>query len=519
MLKFHVPDKDFSRASLRLRATNPAKLFGEIISNPKEANIDDVIVFAKKSTINDVRYAVENNIKFIFDICDDQFEDFKYKELFSYACENCSAITVPTNKMKSLCEKKTAKKSYKILESYERESKLPQFDPGNTLNILFYGTYDNFDAVPWIELIDQLKKLNIEFKINALINSASIRKVNSPNIKIYEWSFERQTNFLDQCDIVLLPFKNNKKNISTKSPNRIVEAINRGKFVITNYGVNSYEEFKDFIFLDDYDKIVEGIVWTLSNKKEVIRKISEGQKFIHQNYNLTSVSNSWRCVYETLLGETTMAKELVNIIKKYDMNGFRGKYDNYGKHLGGWGTDKDESHSYCDYYESMLNSYRESDVSVLEIGTNYGCSAILWHDFLPKSKMLLLDIQETMNPKCWDIMDNDRFTYANCDAYDEETPSEVVDLFPDGFDIIFDDGPHTMKSQKKCIKHYLPMLNKNGVMFIEDVQSVDDFDELQKFFDETKKTLEGNYSCERVDLRYVKDRYDDLIFVIKRVDK
>ena len=518
MLKFHVPDKDFSRASLRLRATNPAKLFGEIISNPQEANAEDVIVFAKKSTINDIRYAVENNIKFIFDICDDQFEDIKYKKLFSYACEHCSAITVPTNKMKSLCEQKTTKKSYKILESYERESKSPHFNPGDILNILFYGTYDNFDAVPWIELIDQLKNLNVKFKINALINSASSRKVNSPNMEIYEWSFERQTNFLDQCDIVLLPFKNNEKNISTKSPNRVVEAINRGKFVITNYGVNSYEELQEFIFLDDYDRIVEGIVWTLSNKNAVIRKISEGQTFIHQNYNLTSVSNSWRYVYETLLGETAMTNELVNIIKKYDMNGFRGKYDNSGRHLGGWGTDKDEAHSYCDYYESLLNSYKENDVSLLEIGTNYGCSAIMWHDFLPKAKLLLLDIQETINAKCWEIMDNDRFTYANCDAYDLDSVEEVKKLFPNGFDIIFDDGPHTLESQKICIENYLPLLKTGGVMCIEDVQKIEHFDDLEKRFNEVVETLDGEFILDKVDLRSKKNRYDDLIFVIKKID-
>jgi len=116
-------------------------------------------------------------------------------------------------------------------------------------------------------------------------------------------------------------------------------------------------------------------------------------------------------------------------------------------------------------------------------------------------------------------MDNDRFTYANCDAYDEDTPEEVRGVVPGGFDIIFDDGPHTVKSQKECIEYYLPMLNNNGTMFIEDIQSVDDFDELQNTFDEVKGTLPGNYSCERVDLRYVKDRYDDLIFVINRVDE
>ena len=33
------------------------------------------------------------------------------------------------------------------------------------------------------------------------------------------------------------------------------------------------------------------------------------------------------------------------------------------------------------------------------------------------------------------------------------------------------------------------------------------------------ETLDGEYTCENVDLRHVKDRYDDLIFVVKRVDE
>ena len=137
--------------------------------------------------------------------------------------------------------------------------------------------------------------------------------------------------------------------------------------------------------------------------------------------------------------------------------------------------------------------------------------------FFQNLKMLLLDIQETMNSKCWDIMDNDRFTYANCDAYDEDSPAEVKNIFPGGFDLIFDDGPHTLDSQKKCIEYYLPMLNVDGTMFIEDVQKVEDFDQLQSHFEFILESCEGEYESESVDLRYVKDRYDDLIFAIKRI--
>ena len=62
------------------------------------------------------------------------------------------------------------------------------------------------------------------------------------------------------------------------------------------------------------------------------------------------------------------------------------------------------------------------------------------------------------------------------------------------------------------------MLNKGGTMYIEDVQEVEWFEGLQETFDEVKESLDGGILVS-VDLRYVKDRYDDLIFVIKRVDE
>ena len=53
-------------------------------------------------------------------------------------------------------------------------------------------------------------------------------------------------------------------------------------------------------------------------------------------------------------------------------------------------------------------------------------------------------------------------------------------------------------------------------MCIEDIQRVEDFDDLEKCFNDL--ILNGSFTLERVDLRDKKNRYDDLIFVIKRVD-
>ena len=56
-----------------------------------------------------------------------------------------------------------------------------------------------------------------------------------------------------------------------------------------------------------------------------------------------------------LIKTKSMKNQLVEIIEKYDMNGFAGQWDGFGRHIGGWGTDKNDWHGFCDYYEK--NTY------------------------------------------------------------------------------------------------------------------------------------------------------------------
>ena len=298
MLKFYVPDKNSARSSSRLRASIPAENYGKVISNIHDIEDGDIVVFSKKSSIPEIQYVMNRDIKFIFDICDDQFKDPAYVNLFSYACSHCDLITVPSQTMKELAEYYTNKKVFITLEPYERERRQSFFSPSDVLKILFFGSVDNFSAVPWQDIVNGLASNNIKFKLDAIINYQSMYDVNESFFQTHEWSFDKQTKLLDECDLVLLPFKNNSKNISTKSPNRIVESINRGKFVVTNYGVDSYKDFKNFIFLDNYDKLVDGILWSLNNKEEVIQKIVDGQKYIDDNYSVDSVSETWKQAYE-----------------------------------------------------------------------------------------------------------------------------------------------------------------------------------------------------------------------------
>jgi hypothetical protein len=80
---------------------------------------------------------------------------------------------------------------------------------------------------------------------------------------------------------------------------------------------------------------------------------------------------------------------------------------------------------------------------------------------------------------------------------------------------MLDDGPHTLESMCKFIQLYLQLLEDDGILIIEDVQSMDWIDILKKEVPNELKQFIKVY-----DLRHKKNRYDDIVFTVdKRIGK
>jgi cephalosporin hydroxylase len=174
-------------------------------------------------------------------------------------------------------------------------------------------------------------------------------------------------------------------------------------------------------------------------------------------------------------------------------------------------TDKNTYHSYLSLYQQLLESKRETAKNVLEIGIYNGGSIKLWSDFFINATVYGLDINNLDN--VWvDIKNNDRIVlYINSDAYDEN-------LFKTRFlekgikcDFMLDDGPHTLNSMKTFIKLYSQIMADDGILIIEDVQDWSWIDILKNEVPEELKQF-----IEVYDLRHIKNRYDDIVFVINK---
>ena len=175
-------------------------------------------------------------------------------------------------------------------------------------------------------------------------------------------------------------------------------------------------------------------------------------------------------------------------------------------------TDKETRHSYLPLYQELLINKKYTAKNVLEVGILRGGSIKLWHDFFTNATIYGLDIIK--NKDIWDgIKNNDRIKLGRFDAYDESFFNNHF-LNQVKFDFMLDDGPHTLESMKQFIRLYSQVMTDDGILIIEDVQSMDWLNILYTEVPEHLKPFVKIY-----DLRQNKNRYDDIVFTIDKSNK
>lgn len=177
------------------------------------------------------------------------------------------------------------------------------------------------------------------------------------------------------------------------------------------------------------------------------------------------------------------------------------------------GTDKGDYKSYVDkYYEISFKKIRNSNIKLLEIGFRHGASLALWSHYFKDIKILGLDnasdrsLTENLPVnENWLALDN--ISTRIGDAYDFKFAKEVIGPF----DIIIDDGPHSLESQLIAMDLYHTKLSKNGVMIIEDIQK---YGGLILLFFILKVPFKFALSIK--DLRAHKWSHDNILLIIRR---
>lgn len=131
------------------------------------------------------------------------------------------------------------------------------------------------------------------------------------------------------------------------------------------------------------------------------------------------------------------------------------------------GTDKSSAfHNYTKVYAKYFAPLREKPLTFLEIGIYQGNSVKLWENYFPNATLHFID-QDTTHIEYF----SQRSHYHFLDQANKAALHAFAQHCGSAFDIIIDDGGHTMVQQKSSFKALFPYLSSGGLYIIEDTHT------------------------------------------------
>jgi hypothetical protein len=176
-------------------------------------------------------------------------------------------------------------------------------------------------------------------------------------------------------------------------------------------------------------------------------------------------------------------------------------------------TDKQRSHNYLDLYEDLLNKKKNTAKNILEVGigdfnVKNGGSIKLWYNYFGTATIYGLDILG-IDRVIDELINNDRIKlFTSVDAYDLTFFTENILNSGIKFDMLLDDGPHTLDSIEKFVSLYSQVMTEDGILIIEDIQKMEYINNLKNLTPEHLKKY-----IEIYDLRNISHCTDNIVFV------
>jgi uncharacterized Rossmann fold enzyme len=217
----------------------------------------DTLIFAKPQAneLMEMARAKARGAWVIVDFCDDHFDWVHYQEALRLA----DAVSCNTEVMAKII-KGHGRDATVIGDPYEYPEAKPHY---NGLNLLWYGHAVNKHSLE--RILPDLEGYNLRVVSNF---GGAIA-----------WSHETMLEEFARADIVLMP-----ATAEYKSPNRTIEAIRQGCFVVSerNLGI-------PHIYVGN---ILEGIKWTQT--QDINSLISKAQKFVTDEFTPQILIDKWK---------------------------------------------------------------------------------------------------------------------------------------------------------------------------------------------------------------------------------
>lgn len=127
-------------------------------------------------------------------------------------------------------------------------------------------------------------------------------------------------------------------------------------------------------------------------------------------------------------------------------------------------TDKSYLHNYLHFYEKYFKKYRYEKIRILEIGIGKGESLRTWEEYFPNAEILGVDIDKS-------CLNNKYKSGRVKTIIGDQSDRAFLKAIEGEFDIIIDDGGHTMKQQMTSLGCLFEKLNPDGLYVVENLQT------------------------------------------------
>jgi hypothetical protein len=146
-------------------------------------------------------------------------------------------------------------------------------------------------------------------------------------------------------------------------------------------------------------------------------------------------------------------------------------------------TDKADIHGFTEIYDHLFFPLRASASKVCEIGIAGGGSLEVWKEYF--SKAIIYGIDFYTLDQLRDLLrsqglkedylpakaESDRLKTFVADQANRQQLQRFIDKFGGNFDIVLDDGGHTMEQQQVSLAFFFKQVKPGGYYVIEDVHT------------------------------------------------
>jgi hypothetical protein len=308
-------------ASLRYRVLSPARhlqdeghqnQFLRLDQQPDRDEVArllraDVVVVSKvlaRGSVELAEQAMKLGARVVVDLCDDHFDTKELGQAYQTLCRMAHRVVASTAAMAHVIGRRTGVQPTIIDDPYEGPPGQPRFEPTNdAARLLWFGHPVNFDTladmVPGLGALARRLRLALHVVSDPSNNGirAFVEQVNrqhGPGLtaRFTVWSPEATWQALADCDLVVVPSLPAAKK-QVKSPNRVVEPLRAGRFVVA-YPLPSYAELGDYVWLGE--NMAAGVEWALTNQAEVRRRIEAGQAYVERRFDPLAIGRVWEAV-------------------------------------------------------------------------------------------------------------------------------------------------------------------------------------------------------------------------------